>query len=110
MNTVTACVAGVLGIVAIGVGGMVALEIFRPGGDWNSNVTTNIISVCTTVLTVLLSILKSQANGNAIEQVKQHAQIAAIAAAQAAETPKVLQADVTVHSDNTNPSASTNEG
>lgn len=70
MNQLCAYLAATLGISAIGVGALVALEIARPGGEWNSNVTYAIIGIVTPTLTVLVGIIKSIGNAKAIEEAK----------------------------------------
>ena len=65
-----AYLAATLGTLLIGGGLIVTLEIARPGGEWNSNTTTVIVGMCTTIIAVLLSMIKSIGNGKAIEEVK----------------------------------------
>jgi hypothetical protein len=68
--------AAVFGITLICVVGVVALELLRPDGV-NTNATYTIISVCGPTLAVLIGIIKSIGNGQAIEEAKQTARVAA---------------------------------
>src|SRR5436190_26744 len=100
MNTPTAYLVAVLGVLAIGCLSIASLEIFRPGGDWNSQAAYMLVGMCTTVLTVLLGILKSIGNGQDLADVKRGteetksaacaaAQHAAVAAQNTAAVPSV---------------------
>jgi hypothetical protein len=99
MNTLTAYLAAVLGTLFIGCASVVALELGRPAG-YNSQSAYTIIGMCTTVLTVLLAIIKSIGNGQDLADVKRGteetksaavaaAQHAAVAAQNAAAVPSV---------------------
>ncbi len=64
MNQMVVYLCAVFGMSMIGVGAIVALEIARPGGQWNSQATYAIIGVITPTLTLLLSLVKSVSNGD----------------------------------------------
>jgi hypothetical protein len=88
MSTLNAYLIAVLGVTGIGCGSVVALEIARPEG-YNSQAAYTIAGICTTVLTVLLGIIKSISNGQALEEVKRKAEEARGVAAAAAERADV---------------------
>jgi len=71
MHQLIAYLVATLGITLIGVGAIVTLEIARPGGDWNSNTTTVIIGMITPTLAVLIGVIKSIGNAQAIEKAKE---------------------------------------
>jgi predicted exporter len=66
----------VFGVVGIGCASIVTLEVARPEG-YNAQAAYAIVGIVTTVITVLLGILKSISNGQAIEEAKLTAAIAA---------------------------------
>lgn len=70
MNPLIAYLAAVLGTLAIGAGSIVALEIGRPDG-YNVETLTKILTMCGTVLVVLLGILKTISSAKVIEEVKE---------------------------------------
>jgi hypothetical protein len=66
----------VFGITVVCVGGVVALEVLRPDGV-NTQATYTILSVCGPTLAVLIGLIKSIANGQAIEEAKHTAAVTA---------------------------------
>jgi uncharacterized protein YceK len=70
MKPLYAYLATALGVLFIGCGSVVALEIARPEG-YNSQASYAIIGMCTTVLTVLVGIIKSISNGQDLKEVKE---------------------------------------
>lgn len=74
MFQLIAYLAAVLGTLLIGGGLIVALEIARPGGEWNSNTTTVIVGMATTILAVLLNGVRSTFNAKAINETAKEVQ------------------------------------
>lgn len=72
-------VLGIFGLAAIAVAGMVVAEVLRPG-EINTALTGQILGIVTPAIAALILLLKSAANGQAIEEVKQKADTAATAA------------------------------
>jgi hypothetical protein len=70
-------VSAVLGIILIAVGGVVSLEVLRPDGV-NTQAAYTIVGICTPTLAVLIGLIKSIGNGQAIEEAKQTAATAVI--------------------------------
>lgn len=66
MNTVIAYLLAVMGVTGIGCGSILALELARPEG-YNAQAAYTILGICTTVLTVLLGIIKGIGNSQQIE-------------------------------------------
>lgn len=62
-----AYLCAVLGVLLIGCGSMVALEIGRPDGI-NTAVSYQIITLCGTIMAVLLGVIKSIGNGDVAQQ------------------------------------------
>jgi hypothetical protein len=67
---------GVIVLSAIGVGGLVAIEWLRPG-DYNTAIIGQIIGLIGPSIIGLMVLLRSVHNGQAIEEVKQTAVVAA---------------------------------
>lgn len=90
-----AYLGAILGVLFIGCGAVVYLETNRPEG-YNSQVTYAIITMCTTILAVLLGNIKSIGNGAKLDRLEVKADEAKVAANeakfQAAEVVQTVQA------------------
>jgi hypothetical protein len=61
---------GILGLSAVGVAGVVALEVLRPDG-YNTAAVGQILAILTPTVAILVAALKSVQNGQAIQEVKE---------------------------------------
>lgn len=75
---------GVVSLSAIGVGGLVAIEWLRPG-DYNTAIVGQMITLIGPSIIGLMILIRSTANGQALQEVRrgnEEAKSAAVAAAQ----------------------------
>lgn len=79
--------SGMVALVAVGIGGMVAIEWLRPEGH-NAQLNTEIVGVITIVAVQILGYIKSVINGQQIEQVKNKIDNAPAEVKQAADDAK----------------------
>jgi hypothetical protein len=82
----------ILGVSAIGVGGIVVLEWLRP--DVDRGVILQIVGFLTPTVAAMLALIRAELNGRGIEQVKQQAAVAADAASVAAERAVATESKV----------------
>jgi hypothetical protein len=68
-------VLGIIGLSAVAVAGMVAAEVLRPN-DLNTALTGQILGIVTPTIAALVVLIKSAANAQALEEVKQKQDVA----------------------------------
>lgn len=63
-----AFIGGTVAMALIGCGSIVALEIARPGGDWNSQATYSLIGMLGPIFAVMLAGLRSHVQAESVKQ------------------------------------------